>query len=258
MNDLTLFQYGVHEVRTIDVDGEPWFVASDVAKILGYRMASDMTRRIDGEDRGTRSVRTPSGDQDMTVISEPGLYVAVLGSKVPGARDFKRWVTHEVLPSIRRTGGYGAPAAALTDDEIVHQALTITARKVQELEATIAVQQPKADAWDHIVSSEGSWSFEEAAKVLFEQGVVQIGQQRLVARLVEWGYLYRDSKDRPHTYQRYLEQGLFVAKARTYTDQRTGLRRASSAPQVRITGKGLDMLHRRFRAGQLVLPGVPA
>ena len=87
-----------------DEQGEPLFVASDVAKILGYRMASDMTRRLDPDEKGTRSVRTLGGTQDLTVINEPGLYTAILGSKVEGAREFKRWVTSEVLPSIRKHG----------------------------------------------------------------------------------------------------------------------------------------------------------
>ena len=112
MSAVELFQYDGREVRTVTIDGEPWFVAADVARILGYRMASDMTRRLDSEDRGTHSARTTSGDQEMTVISEAGLYVAVIGSRVDGARAFKRWITHEVLPTIRRTGGYGNPLAA--------------------------------------------------------------------------------------------------------------------------------------------------
>lgn len=150
------------------------------------------------------------------------------------------------------------PAREMTGPELMAHAVLEANRTIKALEATVSEQQPKADAWDHIVSSAGSWSYEEAAKVLFEQGVVTIGQQRLVARLVEWGYLFRDSKKRPHVYQRHLERGLFVTKARVFTDQETGETRQSSAPQVRITGKGLDMLFRRFRDGQLALPGIAA
>lgn len=146
----------------------------------------------------------------------------------------------------------------ITGPELMARAVLEANRTIKALEATVAEQQPKADAWDHIVSSVGSWSFEEAAKVLFEQGVVTIGQQRLVARLVDWGYLFRDAKRRPHAYQRFVEQGLFVTKARVYTDQATGETRQSSAPQVRITGKGLDMLFRRLRSSQLELPGTAA
>lgn len=100
-------QFQAEQVRVLEIDGEPWFVASDVARILGYRDAANLCRRLDDDDRGTRSVSTPGGEQRMTVVSEPGLYAAVLGSQVPGARDFKRWVTHEVLP---RSGGPASTA----------------------------------------------------------------------------------------------------------------------------------------------------
>lgn len=144
-----------------------------------------------------------------------------------------------------------APARELSPQELMARAVLEADRQIKALEATVAEAQPKASAWDHIVSSAGSWSYEEAAKVLFEQGVVSVGQKRLVRDLVGWGFLYRDHKGRPHVYQRYLEQGLFVTKARVYTDQVTGEVRESSAPQVRVTGKGLDMLYTRYRRGHL-------
>lgn len=111
--DMIPFTYEGSSVRLVtDDNGEPWFVASDIAKILGYREAYDMTRRLDADEKGPRSVRTPGGTQEMTTINEAGLYAAILGSKVEGARPFKRWVTHEVLPSIRRHGGYIDPRAS--------------------------------------------------------------------------------------------------------------------------------------------------
>lgn len=103
MNAITIFNHLGNDIRVSTTeDGEPWFVASDVAGILGYRMASDMTRRLDPDEKGTRSVRTPGGIQEVSVINESGLYSAILGSKVEGAKAFKRWVTSEVLPSIRK------------------------------------------------------------------------------------------------------------------------------------------------------------
>ncbi|MCR8695585.1 Bro-N domain-containing protein, partial [Rhodococcus pyridinivorans] len=121
---VTPFQYGDTAVRIIDIKGEPWFVASDVARVLEYREAHDVTRRLDSEDKGPHPVRTPGGVQHMVVISEPGFYAAILGSRSEKARDVKRWLTHEVLPAIRKTGSYGT-APALTEDEIVAQALAI-------------------------------------------------------------------------------------------------------------------------------------
>lgn len=108
----TLFRYDdATSLRQVGTTDEPWFVAADIADPLGYRMASDLTRRLDADEKGTRSVRTPSGIQQMTVISEAGLYAAILGSRVEGAKRFKRWVTHELLPTIRRTGKYEADRA---------------------------------------------------------------------------------------------------------------------------------------------------
>lgn len=137
-------------------------------------------------------------------------------------------------------------SVAPSGSELLALAVVEAQKVIEESKAQIAVLVPKAEAWDSIVSSAGSWSYNDAAKVLCESGEIQIGEKRLVNRLVAWGYLYRDHKRRPHTYQRYLEQGLFVVKARTYQDQVTGEIRESSAPQVRITGKGLDLIRKRL------------
>lgn len=134
----------------------------------------------------------------------------------------------------------------LSPDEIVEQALAITAKRVKELNSYIEVIEPKANAWDSIVSSAGSWSYNDAAKVLCEEGQIQIGEKRLASRLIDWGFLYRDSKGRPHVYQKDLERGWFTVKARTYRDHVTGEERESSAPQVRLTGSGLDMVRMRL------------
>lgn len=112
---LVAFQFGKREVRTVIVDNEPWFVAKDVAEILGYRMASDMCRRLDDDEKDTRFLRTHSGDQEMTVINESGLYNAILGSNKPDAKKFKKWVTAEVLPSIRKYGAYAVSPELLVD-----------------------------------------------------------------------------------------------------------------------------------------------
>jgi prophage antirepressor-like protein len=107
---LELFQFHTQDIRVVLIDGEPWFVAADIAKALGYRDAWNLVRRLDEDEKGTHSLSTPSGDQNMTVISESGLYIAILGSQVEGAREFKRWVTRVVLPQIRKTGSYGVPS----------------------------------------------------------------------------------------------------------------------------------------------------
>lgn len=106
MNALLSYQFDEEPVRIIMIAGDPWFVANDVAKVLGYRMASDMTRNLDEDERGTHIVRTPSAMQEMNIISESGLYAAVLKSRKEEAKRFRKWVTAEVLPSLRKTGQY--------------------------------------------------------------------------------------------------------------------------------------------------------
>jgi len=107
MQEIVLFDFHGKSVRVIrDEQVEPWWVAADIAQILEYRMASDMTRFLDNDERGTQIVRTPSGDQNMLVINESGLYSAILRSRKPEAKDFRRWITHEVLPALRKTGQY--------------------------------------------------------------------------------------------------------------------------------------------------------
>lgn len=175
MTNLQLFNYGNQEVRTEVIDGEPWFVAADVARILEYRMASDMTRRLDPEDRGTRSVRTPSGEQEMTVISEPGLYVAVIGSQMAGAREFKRWVTHEVLPAIRKTGHYGVPALDLNaiDPRTLALAILEESDRANAAESKVLELAPKAEAFEKFLEADGALSIGAVANMF------KVGRQTL-------------------------------------------------------------------------------
>ncbi len=111
MNELMIFnnsEFGA--IRTVEIDGEPWLVGKDVATALGYSNTKDaLARHVDSEDKRGSRIPTPSGEQEMTIINESGMYSLVLSSKLPGAKKFRRWVTAEVLPSIRKTGGYNAP-----------------------------------------------------------------------------------------------------------------------------------------------------
>lgn len=106
MSELAVFAFNTSAVRVVLKDGEPWFVAGDVAAVLGYRDAANMARNLDEDEKGTQIVSTLGGDQEVSVISESGLYAAVLKSRRPEARSFRKWVTADVLPSIRKTGGY--------------------------------------------------------------------------------------------------------------------------------------------------------
>ena len=111
MSELSIFAFESAAVRTLDLNDEPWFVATDVAKILGYRDARDMARMLDDDEKGTHNLRTLGGEQELYIISESGLYACILKSRRPEAKAFRKWVTSEVLPAIRKNGGYAAPGA---------------------------------------------------------------------------------------------------------------------------------------------------
>lgn len=248
MKDLQIFNYQDTPVRTVLVDDEPWFVLADLCKVLGIRQYR--TDRLDDDMiRNHPIVDSLGRTQNSTVVSESGMYEVVIRSDKSEAAAFRRWITTEVLPAIRKTGGYGQVAPS--GPELVARALIEAQSMLEAKDERIAVLEPKARAWDHIVSSQASWAFNDAAKFLFEHKQIVVGEKRLFNRCVAWGYLYRDHKRRPHVYQRYLEQGLFAVKARTYRDHETGEVFESSAPQVRITGKGLDAIYRRLTDGQL-------
>jgi anti-repressor protein len=157
-------------VRVAMTNEEPWFVAADVAAVLGYSATSAMTRTLADDEKGVQSLHTPGGEQQFTVINEPGLYSAILRSRVEGAQRFKRWVTHEVLPSIRRTGGYSVAQAAPALPQDYEQALVALLGEVRErkvLEATVAELEPKAAAHDTYLSvASGDRLVREVAKLL--------------------------------------------------------------------------------------------
>lgn len=246
-NSVQPFEFDGSQVRTILIDDEPWFVASDVAKILGYRMASDMTRRLDEEDKGTRSVRTPSGEQQMTVINEPGLYVAVLGSHVEGAKKFKRWVTAEVLPAIRKSGSYSVtPQVPQTYAEALRaHANEVEARELAEQRAK-ELEAP-ARSWSVLAESQGDYSVDEAAKILSRDERITTGRTRLFSFMESLGWIYRHgSRNRWHAYQSQVDNGRLVQKmSAAFLNTRTG-EMENPAPTIRVTAKGLEVLHKRI------------
>lgn len=154
MHDITPFTYGACEVRTLTLDGDPWFVASDVAKILGYSATSAMTRTLEDDERGVRTMHTPSGDQEMTIISEAGLYSSILRSRVVGARAFKRWITHEVLPAIRKTGSYGVQAPALPGPRELAQMVIEAEDRADALAAQVEAQRPAVDYHQRFIAED--------------------------------------------------------------------------------------------------------
>lgn len=254
------FQFQDRDVRVLDVDGAPWFVASDVAKILGYREAKDMTRRLDEDDKGRRSVPTLGGDQLMTIISEAGLYAAILGSKIPGAQQFKRWVTRDVLPAIRLHGGYLTDQKieeVLTDPDTIitlaQQLKDARAAQQREEKARKAIEsyardlEPRADNYDRFISADGTYSVGSVAKML------GLSQNKLFAELRNHGVLIAKGAMANTPYQRYMHH--FEVKAHTYdrADGTTG-----SSYTTRVQPSGLDFIIRKLGLPQRAIPGVPA
>lgn len=217
MNELQIFnnpEFG--EVRTTVIDGEPWFVGKDVAVALGYESPrAAVSKKVDEEDRGVSKMATPSGEQEMTIINESCLYGLVLSSKLPTAKKFKRWVTSEVLPAIRKTGGYQVPQSPA---EQMAQGILAAQKLLAEKDTTIAKQtqligelKPKADYTDRILQSKSLVTITQIAKdygmsgaamneKLHELGVIYKlgGQWLLYSRYQAKGYTHSETVNITH------------------------------------------------------------
>lgn len=242
MNELQVFesaQFG--KVRTVQKDGQPWFVAADVCRALD--MDKTATRRLDDDEKGLHSTQTPGGKQNLVIVNEPGLYALVLGSRKPEARAFKRWITHEVIPSIRRSGGYIAGQESMTDAELLSKALLVAQRQIEARDAQIETMQPKALFADAVSASKTSILISELAKMLKQNGVA-IGQNRLFQWMRENGYLIRkQGADYNRTTQRSMELGVLEIKETVITHA-DGHVTVNITPKV--TGKGQQYFINKF------------
>ena len=243
MTDLQIFdspEFGA--IRTIEKDGEPWFVGKDVAAALGYKEPTKAAReKVDDDDKGVSKIDTPSGIQEMTIINESGLYSLVLSSKLPTAKKFKRWVTNEVIPSIRKHGAYMTPETLekvlLSPDTLMQlaQNLKDEQEKRKALEAQIESQKPAVLFTGAVETSKTSILIGELAKMLKQNGI-NIGQNRLFAWMREKGYLIkRKGTDYNMPTQRSMDMGLFEIKETTINNP-DGSIKISKTPKV--TGKG--------------------
>lgn len=214
MNMLKVFEKAEFgRVRVVECEGEPWFVAKDVCECLELTDVSKTISLLDDDEKGTNSIRTPGGEQQMLVVSEPGLYSLILRSRKPEAKAFKRWVTHEILPSIRKTGHYGAPE---TEDEILARALVIAegrlgmlSHAVSELQEQIALDAPKVELAEAIMETEECVSINQFAKILKQRGL-DIGANRLYRDLRRDGYLmHRRGTNWNMPTQRMMDKGYF-------------------------------------------------
>lgn len=250
MNEIKTFtnsEFG--EVRTIMIDNEPWFVGHDIVNILGYQNGSrDINRHVDNEDRqiikSTETVSLDIPNRGLTVINESGLYSLVLSSKLPTAKRFKRWVTSEVLPSIRRTGRYDIKDSYMIDDPVERAKRWIEEETIRRKQAEqIEEMKPKALFADSVSASKTTILIGELAKILRGNGVI-IGQNRLFDWLRKNGYLInRKGTDWNMPTQRAMELDLFRVKetAINHSDGSTSISKT-----VKVTGKGQQYFINKF------------
>lgn len=208
MNELKIFKNpDLGAVRAVVIDGEPWFVGNDVARALGYKdFYSALRHNVAEDDKRLCPVSSTSGVQDTTVINESGLYALIFGSKLDKAKEFKHWVTSEVLPSIRKNGGYIQKQENLTPEQIVANALIVANKIIADKDQKIAEMKPKADYFDNLVDSKLLTTFRDTAKEL------HIPPQEFTQWLVDNKYIYRDRHNILKPYQPYCKNGLFQVK----------------------------------------------
>ena len=243
MNDLQIFKYQDSEVRTVEMNGEPWFVLKDVCGVLGLGTVSKVADRLDADEKGMNQIHTPGGMQDVTVINESGLYNVILRSDKPEAKPFRKWVTAEVLPTIRKHGAYMTPetlqAAILNPDTMIQlcQQLKVEQDKNAALTAANSqltvdkqIMQPKAEYFDELVDRNLLTSFRETAKQL------GIGEKAFIAFLLEKKYIYRDKKGKLMPYARRTTAFSRSRSVSTRKPSGAALRPSSPPKAVRHSG----------------------
>lgn len=246
MNNMQIFkneQFG--EVRVVEQNGEPWFVGKDVAEILGYSDTNKaVAMHVDNEDKKLNDKSSLSfGQRGAHLINESGLYSLILSSKLPQAKQFKRWVTSEVLPSIRKHGGYINGQESMTDEELLSKALIMAQSKIEEKTREIERMRPKEIFADAVTASHNSILVGEMAKILRQNGV-EIGQNRLFVWLRDNGYLIkRKGTDWNMPSQMAMELELFEIKETviTHSDGHTSVNKT-----VKATGKGQQYFINKF------------
>lgn len=254
MNNLQIFKspdFG--QVRTIQQNGEPWFIGKDVAEILGYKKPENaIAVHVDDEDKTTTLIQGTGSNykSNAVIINESGLYSLILSSKMPKAKEFKRWVTSEVIPAIRKTGGYIAGSENMTDAEIMAKAVLVAQstirqrdQRIKELESDVAAAKPKVLFADAVSASDSTILIGDLAKILKQNGH-PIGQKRLFNWMREQGYLIkRAGADYNNPTQRAMEMGLFKIKetAISHSDGHV-----SVSKTTKVTGKGQQYFINKF------------
>ncbi|HEX6968734.1 MAG TPA: phage antirepressor KilAC domain-containing protein [Micromonosporaceae bacterium] len=254
--NIQTFQFGDLPLRAVTIAGEPWFVGRDACEALAIADARSSLNLLDEDERDSIPVIDSMGRSQQTIIiSESGLYSLILRSRKPEAKAFKRWITHEVLPAIRRTGRYEVARLGDPLDEIeaanqrAMQAVAIARserERAERVAAELAEAAPKARSWDTLASGDGDFSVADAAKILSRDPVIAVGERRMFTVLADQGWIYRQRGDgRWRVYQSAVERGWLSEMPSSHYHPRTG-ELVLDAPQVRVTVKGLHELHRRL------------
>lgn len=239
------FQFEQHEVRTVLIDGEPHFVAKDVATALGYVNTSDAIKAHCKGVANHYPLPTAGGMQQLRVIAEGDVLRLIVSSKLPAAVAFERLVFDEILPSIRKTGTYGL---APSGPELLALAVIEAQAMIAAKDERIAELEPAADSWGQLASANGDLDVRDAAQVLARAGI-KTGRQRLFQWLRDHKWI--DAKNRP--YQRVVDRGWLREKLSAFTFTRTNGEAQLAAPQVRITAAGLHELRQRLGGNAVAL-----
>ena len=247
-NEITTLQFNndqFGQLRAIqDESGEPWFVAKDICNALGLANTTEALRGLDDDEVSNfiNSEVAQNGGRAPRIINEPGFYKLIMKSRKPEAKAFQRWVTHEVLPSIRKKGGYIAAAADETPEQIMARAVLLAQDTIARQKAQIEELKPKALFADAVAASDGTCLVGELAKMMRQNGV-QIGQNRLFEKLRQDGYPGKTGSNYNVPTQRAMEMGLFRIKETsiTHSDGHITVQRTA-----KVTGKGQQYFINRF------------
>lgn len=254
MNELQIFnspEFG--DIRTVEIDGKPYFVANDVAKSLGYKRPADA---VTAHCKGSVKHRylTEGGEQEVKVIPEGDVYRLISRSKLPSAEKFERWVFDEVLPSIRKNGGYILGQETLSDEELMAKAILVAQKKIAEKDKIIEEQRLKIEAdkpktifADAVSTSHTSILIGDLAKLICQNGV-QTGQKRLFQWMRENGYLMKSGASYNMPMQRYIEQGLFEVKESSVQNPDGSVRVTRT---TKVTGKGQLYFINKFLGNEM-------
>lgn len=247
MNQIKIFEnpeFG--SIRTLEINGEPYFVGKDVAALLGYADPNkSIAMHVDEDDKLNDKSASSLGQRGGWFINESGLYSLILSSKLESAKRFKRWVTSEVLPSIRKSGGYIAGQEQMTDSELMAKALLVAQKQIDERNAQIERMKPKEIFADAVAASHTSILIGELAKLLKQNGV-KTGRRRLFTWMRDNGYLIKGGSSRNMPTQKGMELGLFEIKETTINNPDGSIRISRT---TKVTGKGQQYFINKFLAG---------